>query len=248
MAILAAIFNKPKKTQINVPSQSINQLDERFRDQAERQFMVIDATITTNHRYEATPTDHAVEDGSNISDHVDVKPKSISFDGFISESPIKLERALVGNVAGLAGQQATNELGNFGGSLVTGVIASLGGSLLNETNRVKNAHDSMLELMDKKIPCTIVTGLQTYKNMILTSYQPTESAANGNSLNFSATFKELRVITSQTVLLTQENLDQSVKHTAGKHQNRGKQPPVDPNEEVSNKSWAVSGWDSLRGA
>ena len=48
-----------------------------------------DCTISEAHEQTGTATQWPVEDGSDISDHIDLDPKRISMDGFISDTPIK---------------------------------------------------------------------------------------------------------------------------------------------------------------
>lgn len=212
MGILGAIFDRPKQTQLNAKNE----------DGTERVLLIIDMSTNISHNNEATPTDNAIEDGSLISDHVDITPRSVSFEGTISDNPITLSQAIVGNVAG-----AVPAIGGFGGkiggTLFTGVVATLGGGLLNqEGNRVQDAMNTMLELQELSIPVTLITGLRTYSNMILQSFNPIENARNGSSLVFTATFRELIIVQSEQIVLSASVLDELVKNKADSTVNKGK--------------------------
>lgn len=212
MALLAAIFDKPKRTQLNVAKE----------DGTERELLIMDMTNNMSHTNEASPTDHPLESGSILSDHVDVLPKVVSFEGIMSNAPISLGQAAVGNVAGAV--PAIGGIGNtLGGTLVSGGIATLGGLLLNEgATRVEDAMNSMLEIMEKAIPVTLITGLRSYNNMILKSFQPIENATIGNSLSFTATFREIIIVQSEQIILPASVLASGVQNKASSKQNDGK--------------------------
>ena len=78
MALLSLIFDRPKKTKINVAKE----------DGTERELLILDMVTNTSHTNEASPTEHPIETGAVISDHVDVLPKIVSFDGLMSSAPI----------------------------------------------------------------------------------------------------------------------------------------------------------------
>lgn len=212
MALLSVIFDKPKKTKINVGRE----------DGTEREFLIMDMTKNMSHQNEASPTEHPIESGGIIGDHVDILPKVVSFEGIISIAPISLEQSVLGNVAGAI--PAIGGFGNtLGGALVTGALATLGGLLMNEPgNRVQDANNSMLQLMEEAIPCTLITGLKSYTNMFLKSYQPIENAQIGDSLSFTCTFMEVKIVQSAQIILPAGVIDPSVANQASSNQNLGK--------------------------
>lgn len=48
----------------------------------------IDVAVTEEHSHECEVTDHPVETGANISDHIRVRPAVVSFEGIVSDTPI----------------------------------------------------------------------------------------------------------------------------------------------------------------
>lgn len=212
MALLSLLFDRPKNVKINSP-------DEKGE---ERELLLLDMTRNISHQSTAEPTENPVEDGIVMTDHVDVNPDVLSFEGIMSDAPITLTAAVLGNVAG-----AVPAIGGFAGTvagaLFTGAVATLGGLLLNTTgNRVQEANDAMLDIQKKAIPVTIITGLKTYKNMILQTYNPTENAENGGALVFQATFKEIRAVTSVQIPLPASSLDSSIASSAASKLSLGK--------------------------
>lgn len=224
MALLSLIFNKPKKVRINAPEGSLSN--------EERELIVLDATTQINHNLESSVTDNPIEDGSLISDHVDVKPKRLTITAIMSEAPISLESAIIGNVAGVAG----GVVGGFQGNIATFGIAALGGQLLNKLgDRVKEAFKAISEIREKKIAVTIQTGLDTYNNMIITSFLPIETASNGDSLSFTASFKEIKVANFEKVIVRSLNIDTSARDSGSEKQNLGKQGADEPNASLAFK-------------
>ncbi|MEE8299293.1 MAG: hypothetical protein V3R67_07935, partial [Thermodesulfobacteriota bacterium] len=144
-------------------------------------------------------------------------------------------QSAVGSVAG-----AVPAIGGFsgglGGTLFTGGVSALGGKLLGKTgNRVRDAHNALLELMEKKIPVTLITGLQAHTHMRLTSYTPIETARDGLSLRFTMSFQEVLIAISEQVVIPQRILDSSVENKASSKQNLGKKTAPDASSDVSGK-------------
>ena len=230
MALISLIFPKQDRVRIQVPKGDDDSLEKR-------DLLIIDASNNIRHQHEVQPTDNPVEEGSDVTDNIDVKPKVVTFDGIISEAPITIESAVVGNVAGAVGALGRSALGSVAGGLLAGATSALGGSLLNQSNkaRVEEAFNAMQELQSKKILCTIITGLRAYENMVLQSFSPVESADVGGSLSFTATFREIRVVRSEQVVLPKKILDDSVAASAGSVSNQGKKTAEEADEQLSGR-------------
>jgi uncharacterized protein YcfJ len=237
MGLLGLIFDKPKKFTVQVPAGS----------GTEREMIIIDAAENVRHPHDAQATDNPVEEGSDITDHVDVKPKMISFDGIVSEAPISVEKAIIGNVAGAIGGLVGGALGGIAGTIATTGLSALGGALLDEpVSRTQEAFDAMEEIQEKKIPVTIVTGLRVYNNMILTEFTPVETTAIGKSLSFTATFREIRIVQSEQITLPEAVLEPDVAASAMNKLNEGAKVAGVVNDQVAGRSSALlSGGQSL---
>lgn len=239
MATLQEIFGKGQPLVIQVPDSATT----------EKQALVLDASDNISHSHNASPTTQPIEDGSNINDHVDVQPKEISFEGIMSEAPISLGQAVVGTVAG-AVPAIAGFSGGIAGTVFTGVTSALGGRLLNgdSVDRVQEAFDLMQEIQSKRIPVTVLTGLRAYNNMILTSFNPVESSRTGFSLVFTATFKEIRIVKSESVLLPERLLDPSVSNSAASEQNIGNQAANEASDQQTSGTSILRGvFDSIFG-
>jgi len=212
MSRLSIIFDKPKRTSLQVVEENGD----------ETPYLIFDMTKSISHQNVADPTEEPIENASIVGDHIDVRPKVVTFEGIMSEAPITIGQALLGNFAGAV--PAIGGFGNtLGGTLFTGIAATLGGNLLNSSeNRLEKALNAMLDLQQKKIIVTLVTGLRAYNNMVLQSFTPIEEPTTGNSLIFTATFKEIQIVQSESVILPASVVDPDVANKAPSLQKRGK--------------------------
>ena len=63
----------------------------------------------------------------------------------------------------------------------------------------KAAHKVLYNLWLQRQPFDYVGGLQVYKNMVLTAYDPVRNTKTGGTLQFTATMQQVRMVASQTV-------------------------------------------------
>lgn len=77
---------------------------------------------------------------------------------------------------------------------VTGIIEPI----LDGSN-LATAYKTLKDIRTNKELVTIVTGLQVYENMGMTTFNISRNANNGGSLEFTATFQEVEIVRSQTV-------------------------------------------------
>jgi len=54
----------------------------------------VDVAITESHETDCDVTENPVEDGANITDHVQVKPAKLTIEGLVSDTPIKFLQGL----------------------------------------------------------------------------------------------------------------------------------------------------------
>lgn len=106
--------------------------------------LLVDAFIKETHTLSAEITEHPLESGTTIHDHVHSKPFSLAIDGIISNTPM-----------GLVGLTAFDSAVRFieGGS----------------NDRVIQAFETIEDLFRKRLPLSIATSLKTYHKMVLES-------------------------------------------------------------------------------
>lgn len=134
--------------------------------------ITLDASIEESHSFGADVTRFPTEEGVEITDHVTLKPRSLRITGHITDSPVQYLSALTA--------------GGAGG------ITTWGGSL----SRSAKAYDALRWLWYNREPFDVITGLDLYRNMILTGLEIPRDAQIGQRLRFSATMDQIRIVTT----------------------------------------------------
>jgi len=137
--------------------------------------MTLDISVKETHLRTATVTENEVEDGSVVSDHVRINPESLTLTGQISEFPVGL-----GGVAGVTavGLQRLI-LGSEG--LVKGV-----------RKKPEDAWTYLKEVFEAGEPIEIITGLQSYEDMVIQELSVPRSSSDGLSLLFTVKLKRIQ--------------------------------------------------------
>jgi len=162
----------------------------------------VDATLSEVHSAEVELTSHPVETGADITDHARPKPREIRIDGFVTNAP--LDDSLAGaTVRALAGLGA----GTQSAPAALGITATLN-TLQQGSNVVRDAFDKF-QLLYQTAPLVMVfTPYRQYQNMVMVSFQANREQQNGDALKFSATFREVFFVSSQTVSVQTQPLAQ----------------------------------------
>lgn len=191
MSLISVFFRKPAPTQIlrSIGGQVVP--------------LIIDVTEKEGFTAPAVPTEHPVEDGSDVTDHVVLKPKTITLSGLITETPFEGLEGLIHAAGATAASAVGSSLGSFAGSVggVAGAIggASLAGTIFGSTDRVLSAVvTEFVKLRDAKSPVDIQTGLQLYKSFILSNFSASRDKTTGRAVHVDLEFKELILVESQT--------------------------------------------------
>ena len=165
--------------------------------------LVIDATTAEDHNRSSQATQHEIEDGTDIADHIIKKGITLNISGIISDDPINLLSTLVGTGAGIVGSL----IGSRAGAIATGVIGKIGNSILNNAQGKpsKSANEVFEMIYEEKVLCTIITGLKTYTNMVLENYSAPRSSKTTRSLEFTAQFRQITIANSESVSIPKEN-------------------------------------------
>lgn len=122
----------------------------------------IDVAVTETHGFESEVTEHPVESGADIADHVRARPIVVTLDSVVSDTPI----------GDLAARRSTDTLPS------------------------REALARLLAIRDAREPITIETDLRVYDNMVMESLSIPRSVQTGDALRFSATFKQIQLVTN----------------------------------------------------
>lgn len=195
----------------------------------------IDATTTMSHERSATPTKNPIETGSNVTDHIILDNNKLSIEGVITNNPITLIQSEQTILSQKVVDQAVDRFGVNRG-LSSGLFGSVGRLLVNDDNRVENSFRYLEEIHKSRAKFKIFSGLKDYDNMVLSKLSVPQTAADGDSIRFSATFEQINIVKSQLVTVPLGSLVDNVKHTAQKTINAGKQETKEVSEKVNQKA------------
>ncbi|MDR0474744.1 MAG: hypothetical protein LBH43_13860 [Treponema sp.] len=137
---------------------------------------LIDAFVSERYSYSNSVTDVPLEDGSVASDHVVENPFELHISGFIG----KVEFAAMG-----------------GGGVRSGPY---GGD--NPKARISEKYNEFLKLKSDRQPIDVVTGLDTYTNMVITSFEMERDFSSGFDMPFEMTLKQIKIVKSETTIIT----------------------------------------------
>lgn len=183
-----------------------------FTKQAKLGVMELDVSLSETHEASAQMTQSEIEDGSTITDSITLAPIKLTIEGVISQTPLG-SSALVSSLATAAGGVLGKTLG--GSSTLAGAaglvgVGSMGGLVSKavglddygaegKSRKPEDVFKYLIELREKRIPFEVVTGLQTYQNMVLTNLSVPRNAQTVGILRFSATLEQVKIVSSQTI-------------------------------------------------
>lgn len=181
--------------------------------------IVVDATVAEEHITTAEVSDNPIEDGADVTDHVQMRPVQLTIDGVISDTP--LGYAVVGNIQNVI--RTTETL--FGGK-----------------SRSIDAYNDLLALQRSREPFTVYTGLKRYENMIMTELSVPRTAQTGNAIHFRCVMRQVTIVKSG---FTPNNLSESIKNLASDTVNRGNKvtPAVPATDDLAQDSTALTSQD-----
>lgn len=169
-----------------------------------------DLEISENHSIEAQVSEHPIEDGSVVSDHVRILPRKGSIVGLVTNHPLvspstplpaefveKVTRiGHPGWLQSLANQYTTEE------PLTAKDFESIPRLTPGENNRARNTWELFKELVSNRQPVTIMTGVEKYADVIVTKVSTSREASTGDALRFSVEFQEIKFVTLTEIAIT----------------------------------------------
>lgn len=129
----------------------------------------VDASISRTPRYEATLTEHPIEDGADIADHHAVLPVEFSIEGYIVPTSLKTKYPVE--------------------TTISAVKARIDGS-----DVLKEAEEYLLSLLNNHEKFSVETPKRSLHNMMITSLYFPEDNSLGNRLFFDLTCKHVVIV------------------------------------------------------
>ncbi len=133
-----------------------------------------DCSLSETHSSEATITEHPVEEGADITDHIRLGHAMIDLNGLVTNTPLIFLASLQNS-------------------------SPLVGDIIPVTDRVNAAYRELQRVMRKGETVDVVTSLDSYENMAITAMSVARDAANGQVLNCSLSLREIIIAVSETV-------------------------------------------------
>lgn len=138
--------------------------------------LALDATISELHTAESEITEHPVESGSNIVDHLRKKPDVIQIEGIISNTPIPhpndpLTRKTIGSVT-------YDSRGQI------------------DATRAPKALQDLLDIQTQQRLVDVYTAVRQYENMAMKSLTLPVDKRTSESIHFTAVLVEVRIVTN----------------------------------------------------
>jgi hypothetical protein len=150
-------------------------------------------------------TEHPVESGANITDHIRPDPVQLSITGIVSDTPIGSRQVQRSIEVGGASVQVTQQEPP---SSATGF------------GRAAWAKLDAIRVTAK--PVKVVTRDKTYESMALVSLSVPKEAKTGGALYFTAQFKQVRIVFNRSTKVVVAKAPKSHKK-----QDTGKQPTAE---------------------
>lgn len=130
---------------------------------------LIDVAPTEGHNYDSASTDHPIEDGADITDHIRVLPDRITIEGIVSNTPIGEVKSIRDNESPFAG----------------------------EILPASDALAYLKQLRENREPVEVETSLGKHENMVLINLSVPRNTSTGDSFRFRAEFKEAQIIKTE---------------------------------------------------
>lgn len=164
--------------------------------------IILDAMVKEDYTADADPTTHPIEDGADITDHVILRPRILSIEGVVTETPFNVLDNLVNAAIATVGSSIGSSISKRVGGGTFGTVAtsrtvglagkSIAGLLKSETdNRLNVLIQELKAARDSRVPVTIVTGLTQYENFLLRSFTVSRDQTTGKSIRVSLSFQEI---------------------------------------------------------
>lgn len=173
-------------------------LGEKISEDITLILIQFDASLSERYSRTKEVTQHPVESGADVSDHTRLLPTEIEIRGWVTDDPIIFLRSIRAEPSVAGGNPQTRSLDAW-----------------RELNRI----------MDEESTVKVVTELDEFEDMVLTSLDVTKDKDSGRILDASITLRQIVIATTEVT----EAPTPSMSNRAPKTQ-KGKQvgkPPTD---------------------
>ncbi|MCF0223826.1 MAG: hypothetical protein HUK20_06120 [Fibrobacter sp.] len=140
-------------------------------------YFPFDLFISEKHRLSFNVGDHPLQNGCVVSDHVYKELQEVTLEGLYTNHPVNKD----GKV----------EIVHFGGE-----FSNSAGSL---SNTAIKKFDELKNLAKKMMPVRLVTSLEIYPKMIITSLDYSRDEKSGSSIRFTMQLREINIVSLKNI-------------------------------------------------
>lgn len=153
-------------------------------------YLEFDVSISELHQITAQATQHPLEDGAVITDHVRPDPIILTVEAFVSDTPIHIPETHTDGAVGQTTARSTTDPSRQ-------TFTTLG--FQKALNRVQNVMHQLFELVNRGAPVELITSIRRYENMIIESCEMPRNAESSSAVTFAMTFRQIRIVRTETV-------------------------------------------------
>lgn len=175
-----------------------------------RPLVIFDAVLEEEPTYEADVTEHPVESGPEVTDHIQLKNPTLRLKGTVSATPLDLATS-IGNLIGgglslITDSQFRGNFLNAGIQRAAGAIGAtlLQGAALNAQSLISGSPDAiarsiLMSAYERKARLDVVTKRVKYTSMVIESMTFPRTAETGSQLMFELQLRQVRIVSAQSV-------------------------------------------------
>lgn len=151
-------------------------------------FLDLDVVERDGYEVTAEVTDHAVERGANVADHVRPGNDTFTIEGMVTNQPIVQPRY---QMDGVTGRVQTADLKTAGKASTFQWSAPF--------NRVRVIDTLLAGLVRDGVLVKYTTSLRTVDDVVITRHKAERSAATGDAINVTLELRRVRLVSTQRV-------------------------------------------------
>jgi hypothetical protein len=144
----------------------------------------LDASLSETHSHEAEITEHPVDDGVNVSDHIRQKPDVLTIEGIFTNTQLSRD--------GITRAVET------GGVIFETSVFDEESSVAGTVGYAEASYRKLVEAKEAGKLMSVVTGLRSYDSMAIQSISAPRNANIGDAVQFTIVLRHFRVVTSRT--------------------------------------------------
>ena len=169
----------------------------------------LDATLSQTHEATNTVTEHPVESGANMSDHIRPDLDTLAIEGIISNTPVFLP---LDNIDGAEAVDVEVEGVAPGVRIPLPVLGALVGNIpiaptpkgivrgySPSFNRIGACYDALLKLRNDGVLCRVITHIRNYDQMAIRRLSVMLDPSTGHALPLSMEFIQVRIGSTEEV-------------------------------------------------